>query len=288
MAKKPPKMNQALASPHPDDEEVQRLNKDMKEAIKLMSADQVRYMVDRYYQVQQDRIRADHQARMAVEAGEPNTLLEWNAAQARTLEGNIRNSLKSYADSSRPGRWAQSIYGIGPVIAAGMIAHIDISRAKSAANVWRFAGLDPTVKWEKKTRRPWNAQLKVLCWKAGTSFMKFHKHDECMYGHIYSTRKKQEIERNERLEFADQAARALQEKKWRDDTTAKKMYEAGKLPDARIDARARRYAVKLFLAHLHHVMWESKYGAPPPDPYPMTILNHAKGHYIPVPNWPME
>jgi hypothetical protein len=56
------------------------------------------------------------------------------------------------------------------------------------------------------------------------------------------------------------------------------------LPPAQIDNRARRYAVKLFLAHLHHVWYETEFGEAPPKPYPIAIMGHA--HYIMPPGWP--
>ena len=91
------------------------------------------------------------------------------------MEGQIKRALEKYVDNHPVGSWLTSIHGIGPVIAAGLLAHIDIARAPTVGHIWRFAGLDPTTKWEKKTRRPWNAALKVLTWKAGESFVMFHK-----------------------------------------------------------------------------------------------------------------
>jgi hypothetical protein len=64
-----------------------------------------------------------------------------------------------------------------------------------------------------------------------------------------------------------------------------KRVEEGKgmpmLPPAHIHARARRYAAKLFLAHLHGVWYQVEFDRPPPLPYPIQILGHA--HYIPPP-----
>ena len=69
------------------------------------------------------------------------------------------------------------------------------------------------------------------------------------------------------------------------ETDARKHLEAGKLPPAQLHARAKRYAVKLFLAHWQHVAWEIRFGEAPPKPYALTQLQHA--HYIAPPNWPM-
>jgi hypothetical protein len=178
-----------------------------------------------------------------------------------------------------------SIVGIGPVIAAGMLAHIDITKAPTVGHIWRFAGLDPTLKWEKGQKRPWNAELKTLCWKLGESFVKSSGHEASFYGPIYATRKKLETERNEAGAFAEQAAAALAAKRYRADTVARQAYEAGKLPPARIHLRATRYAVKLFLSHLHHVWYEVEFRMPPPKPFVISHMGHVD--YIPPPNWPM-
>ena len=183
---------------------------------------------------------------------EPHAHRQRGAARRAVLaEGAARHDRKTnrraldvYSNGLVIGRWARSQIGIGPIIAAGLAANIDITRAPTAGHIWRFAGLDPTVQWKAGTKRPWNASLKRLCFLIGESFVKVSGNENAVYGLAYATRKQREIEKNERGEFADQAARSLVEKKWRDDTQAKKHYEAGKLPPARIHMRAKRWAVK--------------------------------------------
>ena len=67
----------------------------------------------------------------------------------------------------------------------------------------------------------------------------------------------------------------LTKKKIGKDTDAYKAYSIGKLPPAHLHARATRYAVKLFLAHLHEVMYVQHHGRKPPLPYAIGILGHA-------------
>jgi hypothetical protein len=264
---------------------LERLSRDLKASARLLTPSQARYLVDFYYQMQEYRIRAAAQDRAFNESGEPHELVTWVLGAMQTLENDIRRALDSYSESDPVGVWAKSIHGIGPVIAAGLLAHIDIEKAPTVGHIWRFAGLDPTTKWEKKTKRPWNAQLKVLCWKAGESFIKVSNSPKDTYGHVYAERKVWEQDRNERGEYAEQAAGVLEAKKISKDTEAYKWYSQGKLPPAHIHARARRYAVKLFIAHYHHVAYECRYGVPPPKPYVLEHLGHA--HYIAPPNWPM-
>jgi hypothetical protein len=267
-------------------EAVSRLTKDLREAARTLEPDELRFLVDHYYILQDYRKASQNQVRALSESAEPHTILTWLGDNMEILESQIRRALDVYTDTQIVGRWSKSITGIGPVIAAGLLAHIDITKAPTVGHIWRFAGLDPTVKWEPKTRRPWNAALKRLCWIIGESFVKVSGQASDIYGKIYAQRKELEQARNANGDFAEQAALSLKTKRWREDTQAFGHYKAGHLPPARIHLRAERYATKLFLAHWHHVAFESHFGEAPPKPY---IIEHG-GHtdYIAPPNWPME
>lgn len=157
------------------------------------------------------------------------------------------------------------------------------------------------------SKRPWNAQLKTLAWKIGESFVKVRNNDKDFYGKHYVARKAIEIAANESGAYADQAAAKLQKFDIGQKTDAYLWYSgcltpkdaqqirdtdssaregvarklAGKpgsgipmLPPAHIHARAKRYAVKLFLSHFHEAMYRDAFGKAPPVPY---IIEHG-GH----------
>lgn len=269
-------------------ESIQRLTRDLRNASITLSDREARFLVDAYYAMQRDRIRAGHQNRTLTENAEPHDVLLWLQAQRDTLEKQVARALDAYSDGLLIGKWARSQVGIGPIIAAGLACHISIDHAPTVGHIWRFAGLDPTVTWAKGQKRPWNGSLKRLCFLIGESFVKVSGNENAVYGLAYTTRKAREIEKNERGDFADQAQRALKEKKWGDDTQAKKHYESGKLPPARIHMRAKRWAVKLFLSHYHHVLYESTHGKPPPLPYVMARDPVLHTHFVGPPNWPMR
>lgn len=259
----------------------------LRDIAQSLDAASARWLVDYYYAVQDYRIQAAGQARAVTQEADdaPSLLVSELSQRMHDTETLIRYGLHKYAESSTPGQWALSITGIGPVIAAGLLAHIDIEKAPTVGHIWRFAGLDPTVRWGKGEKRPWNASLKVLCWKIGDSFVKNKGRESDVYGKVYAARKDQEIERNDAGAFADQAARSLEERTIRD-KDLRATYEAGKLPAGRLDLRARRYAVKLFLSHFHHVAYVcANEGELPPKPYVLSHGNHA--HFIGPPNWPM-
>jgi len=262
--------------------------------------------------MQKVRIRTGNQISAMDKSGEPHQMTDWFHGNNEKLEMNIKLALDKYSAAQVPGQWARSIVGIGPVIAAGLLAHIDTepwtcmvaskevdhcSEATphpngicgrkpltTAGKIWRFAGMDPTVTWEKGQKRPWNATLKTLCWKIGESFVKVSNIEKDVYGKVYKQRKEWEAAKNENYDYAEQAAAGA--KRVGKSTDAYKSYSIGKLPDGHLHARAKRYAVKLFLSHYHHVLFESTFGKLPPKPY---IIEHG-GHvdFIAPPNWPMQ
>lgn len=259
---------------------LEALRRDLKMAAKTLSSQEARYLVDMYYLMQEDRKRTHNQVR-AME-GEPTAVIAWLADNCRRMENWVKGALDAYSANHPVGEWARSIHGIGPVIAAGLLAHIDITRAPTAGHIWSFAGLVPGQKWEKGERRPFNAALKTLCWKIGESFVKVSGNEKAFYGQIYLQRKALEVQRNEAGAFEEQAAEKLKKFRIGKDTDAYKHYSNGRLPPAHLHSRAKRYAVKLFLAHYHETAYREQHGKAPPNPYPVAHLDHA--HIISAPS----
>lgn len=251
-----------------------RLASDVRDAASLLDREQARCLVSTYYGMQEHRMAVRNQERSLSKLERPTKVLTHFADQLTILEKQMVTALDKYSLSSEVGQWSRGIYGIGPVIAAGLVAHIDITKAPTVGHIWRFAGLDPTVTWGKGEKRPWNADLKVLCWKIGDSFVKVSGKPDAFYGKIYRERKEYELARDERGGNAETAARTLETKNFKDAKT-KKIYESGHLPPGRLDLRARRYATKLFLAHWHEIAYIAEYGKEPPAPYPIAHLGHA-------------
>lgn len=311
-----------MSTPEEHLPQLMRLNRDIKEATATLERREARYLVDTYYQMQDYRISTSNQGRSMGKDEEPHITLDFFKSQMTTLENQVRTVLNTWTDTEPLGVWAKSITGIGPVIAAGLLAHIDIEKAPTVGHIWRYAGLDPTVEWGKGEKRPWNASLKVICWKAGESFVKVSNNDKDVYGHYYADRKDYENRRNDAVYEVDTkivkgamadpnkgayiirddemisayliegkwyvggnakaAYDVLRRKKIGRDTDAYKSYSIGKLPPAHIHARAKRYAVKLFLAHYHETGYKLHFKTEPPAPYPIAILGH--GHRIAAPN----
>lgn len=260
-------------------EPIKRMSRDVRQASTTLSDQEARYLVDAYYQMQEDRIRAMGRVRAMEETGEPHAVIVWLGSQSNILEDQIKGALDKYSMAHPVGRWLRSIKGVGPVIAAGFLANLDIHRAPTAGSFWAVCGLIPGQKRKKGEKMTWNPALKRLAWIVGESFKKLKPTDEdAYYRHVYDARKKYETEKSEAGEYAEQAKAALEGKKYRDDAKAKTFYEAGKLPPGHLDRRAARYAAKLLLAHLHEVWWRHEFGEDPAKPYPVPYAIAHLGH----------
>lgn len=301
---------------------VYKISRDMMKGLRQQGGgvtdSEARFLVDLFYSMQRQRIRTNNQekgldrdARKSGNEPEPHEALSWTLSQFDTLEEQIEKILKTYVEGHSMAWFFSQTLGIGTgILAAGLLAHIDITKAPTAGHIWAYAGLDPNRTWEKKTKRPWNAQLKTLCWKIGDSFVKVSNRPDSIYGRIYRERKAYEWARNIAGGNADQASVEMGKKRFTDGTdakswltgqcdpakaraaldegtapTAKSCAADGEgvpmLPPAQIDARARRYAVKLFLSHLQEVWWRQETGTEPPAPWIIAHGGHA--HYIAPP-----
>ena len=252
---------------------IEKLTKDLKQAVLSLDVDELRLLVDNYYAIQGQRIRSENQVTAMSKTHEPHDLFKWYSNNNIQLENEIKKILQYYTLHHPIGQWLNRQMGIGPVISAGLLAYLDITKAPAAGHFWSFAGLIAKQKWEKGQKRPWCANLKVLCWKAGQGFVKVCNKENAYYGKLYKERKADEIERNDSGENEELAKIRMNEVK--KTTDAYKYYSEGKLPPAHIQARAERFAVKIFISHLHEVMYEHHYGTAAPEPYAIAHLGHV-------------
>jgi len=323
---------------------ISKLNKDIRQASKMMSKQEARFLVTAYYDMQKDRIRQNNRLFQATNSDQPHQSIQWLFDQSAILEKQVGKMLDYYSGANNVGMWMRANKGIGPIIAAGFLSYIDITRAPTAGRIWSYTGYVPDVSWgsaeSNKTkikenfpewnlkpstilsteqvyvimaffnrnpenvfesfkdeetgdynqitfsdlatylaRPPFNPGMKLLAWKVGESFVKVGGSEEPNYGHLVIRRKIYEKNKNERGEYAGLAKRLLEERNWDKNTVTYKALVEGKLSDGYIHARAKRWAVKIFLSHLHHVMYVDHYGKLPPRPFALEHLGHVD--YIP-------
>ena len=312
------------------------VNDDVKEAVENLTLDSIRFMVSMYYRYQKSRIAFNQQKNALSDAEKSNLCVTSFSNLTMSCERFIQTVMAHFCEVHPVTKWCISNRGVGPVLAAGLLAHIRIKDEKdniiapTVGHIWSFAGWDPTRKWissaEAQTaikrqgfnpsstklidnesiekivedlggdrrmlfgldlsediktkdfyntvvKRPHNAEFKKLCFKLGESFMHVSGHEDRNYGTIYKERKAYESAKNENKDYAEQAEAGA--KRVGAGTEAIKWYKKGMLPPGHIHARAKRYAVKIFLAHLHEVMYRYYTGEAPPKPYPIVHLGHA-------------
>lgn len=301
---------ETLVAGFADREMRRRLLKDLRSG-RTLSDKEARFFVDHYYMMQKNRIRSTNQARDLAKNEEPNDWVVWMAERGHFLEDLIKIFLADYVNSHIMGDWLNDVYGIGPVLSAGLLANIDIHKCPTAGHIWQFCGIAGSgqKKWRKGEKRPFSTNAKTLCWKIGESFVKFQNKDECTYGHFYIDRKRYEIENNDAGKLAEQATREKDKKdastgawKWnnacypagtcaeyfkipsvpitgRDEFLKSVVGEQGSgipmLHPAHISDRARRYAVKMFLSHFHENWYRREFKKEPPAPFPIAHLGHV-------------
>mgnify|MGYP006885997443 CR=1 FL=1 len=167
----------------------------------------------------------------------------------KLAEGRLYWLLNSWVKRHPLGVWCLSHTGVGALTAATLLTEVDLDKCPSVLSLWRFSGLDPTCPKRGEGGKPrWNRKLRASCWSLGESFVRSKGNPDCYYGGVYAARRAEEQARSDSGALSDVAKATLATKRYRDSTEAYKHYTAGKLPPARLHARATRYAVKLFLS----------------------------------------
>jgi len=224
-----------------DVEKIKKLRNDLKKGIVVLHGKEARYLVDLFYQIQDFRLGIDNRVRSidkpvyynskgnkrqptkaekASYIPEPHEFLISVFEEFESFEKDIKDMLTSYVKSQQIWSWLSEVKGIGPILAAGLIAHIDITKCPTAGHIWSYAGLNPLQEWLAGQKRPFNASLKVICWKIGQSFVKQIGNPDAVYTHLYLKRKAYEEEKNVNGDYSDQAKTKL------------KKYNIGKTTDA--------------------------------------------------------
>lgn len=256
---------------------------------------QIRCLVTNYYNAQKLREAADMQIRhIGMRQDEIALPLQaWGNVQAQ-LEKDVLKMMEVYAANHPVGKWVLKQHGVGPVIAAGLIAYLDPTypvKQKSpvltskdpqkhphgsgiyegtptVGHWWSLAGLEPNLKWEKGQKRPYNAELKQICYHLGQCIMRTHE-EGSLYGQLYKSRKELVVKRNEAGQYKERAKTFFTNSAY-----VKAILKKGMLPPNNLDSQARNYAVKIFLSHFHALMYWNAYGIAPARPYEIEVLGY--------------
>jgi hypothetical protein len=259
--------------------EMPKLSKELVLEAKNLSNPAARFLVANYYTAQEARKRTDMQLRhLGERASELEKLLEWTGNANSIMETRVQSLLLKFAEVNPIGQWMLSHIGVGPVLAAGFLAHLDVTQTETAGGFWAFAGLTGGAqKWEAGEKRPWSADVKQLCFHFGECIKRTSNHPDSFYGKFYKARKELLVKRNEAGAYAERAKIYTTKS-----ANVKKTLKEGKLPDGNLDRQACNITAKIFLSHLHSVMYWTHYNKAPPKPFAIAVLGHA--HEVMVPH----
>jgi hypothetical protein len=130
----------------------------------MTNATEARVLVDLYYSMQEQRKAVDNQILSmdrGVDGAAGHQAADFLGTQVDALETNAKLWLEAFASSHAMWPWFQAVHGIGPVLAAGLIAHLGgRPLPPTVGHWWRYAGLDPTQQWLKADAlgKLWNEQ----------------------------------------------------------------------------------------------------------------------------------
>lgn len=216
----------------------------------------LRFLVDDMYAIQEHRIKSQNRcwalkkvikmSKSDIEYYEQNIYQKIEHLE-KWLEKEI---LKKLQDHSIYTEWLKNIKGIGPRLAGSIIAIInDIKRFKTISCLWSYAGLGiddkgQAIKKQKGQNAKWNHRLKTTLWKIGESFVKTKGGYRALYE---QSRKYYDAKFPKKVLLVDKDGKPILNKE------GKKIYKYNK---GHKYAMAKRWTVKIFLAHLFEKWYE--------------------------------
>jgi hypothetical protein len=248
---------------------------DAKDAAKVLKEREAQFLCGMYLKFQKERVGI--QQRTKTLPDEPNRALTFILEEFSAREENMKILMDVYTDKHPIAYEMKKIKGIGPVIAAGYVAHVDMSRVNYFGQVLSYGGYSPSVVWKKGEKRPFNMSFRAVLIHAGRSFLFASGYPDSYFGAHYRMFKRMIEARNENGEYAEKAASKLEKYNIGKTTQAYSAYSKGKLPKGHIIALAKFKCVSLFVGIVHD-HWSKQLGKPI-FPYPFEYMGHDKIGY---------
>jgi len=124
---------------------------------------EARALVDLYYSLQELRKSVANQIgaiERGADTGVTHEASDYLLEQAKAMEQNAQLFLETAASRHPMWPWFVAVHGIGPVLSAGLIAHLGARAVPvTVGHWWRHAGLDPSQKWlgANELAREWDS-----------------------------------------------------------------------------------------------------------------------------------
>lgn len=134
---------------------IKKLTKYLKESSASITKNDIRFIIQAYYQIQEYRIGLAGQIRSINKSTDgggddapQHELLDWLFSNMYQLEDEIKKAVDIYTDNQPVGAWLKQIMGIGPILAGGLLSSFDVTKASSVSHYYSYAGLnDNNVPW---------------------------------------------------------------------------------------------------------------------------------------------
>ncbi len=121
--------------------------KEAKKEVVNIDKQQLRFLVDSYYQAQSDRIVKENQSRAIAQGYDDNEdhstfAIDLLRDQYKENEKLLKDLLEAYVDADPVGKWIKANTGVGPIFAAVFLAYFDIEKCQYAGQFLSYAGLN--------------------------------------------------------------------------------------------------------------------------------------------------
>ena len=115
--------------------------------ISNISREEMKMLVDLYYQLQDNRKRSREQIRSIEQDRDGGkscnvSVMNWVLLNQGLLEKQIPPIMQAVCENDEVGRWLLQIKGIGPVLAAGLLAYFDVEGRQYSNTFISYAGLN--------------------------------------------------------------------------------------------------------------------------------------------------
>lgn len=245
-------------------------------------------LAKRWDDTQKRRIGAENQYRALVKEAFENGISPdeirgdaalYEALMLKAEEDSLLKLLNTLLPTIPINKWVMSLVGIGPAHAASLYGFIDIYKAPSAGHILSLAGITGQDRGVRYSRA-----LKSRLYLIADNFIKASNRDGDYYGHLFKDAMKMYQERNERGDYAELCAenvKKVEDGQMKAVAATLEKWKEGKLTDAHILARAKRYMEKIFICHYHEVAYELEFGKEAPEPYSIAWLQHNDRYLCP-------
>jgi hypothetical protein len=244
---------------------------DAKKAAAILGDREAIYLVNLFNFLLETRVGICARLKTIIET--PNKALTFLLDEIAEREKNARIILDIFTDNHPVGNVLKQIKGIGPVISAGFVAHVDMTKINHFSQILSYGGYTKNSKRQRGKKLTYNPDLKKVFVHMGRSFQYSSGYPDSYFGWHYKLLKRRILNHNENGFYKDVAKSKIQEYNFDKSKSAYKSYSEGKLPAGHVIALAKFKTVCLFVGMAHYY-WSHDILGRNVKPYPFVVMGH--------------